>query len=62
MVDDEPMIRRFAGRVLREEGFGVYEASDGAEALDLIHTGMADLEVVLSEIVMPRLNGVKLLT
>jgi DNA-binding NtrC family response regulator len=61
VVDDEPMIRRFAGRVLREEGFGVYEASDGVEALDLIHAGTADLEIVLSDIVMPRLNGVQLL-
>lgn len=61
VVDDEPMIRRFAGRVLREGGFGVYEAADGVEALDLIHAGMADLEVVLSDIVMPRLNGVQLL-
>jgi DNA-binding NtrC family response regulator len=61
VVDDEPMIRRFAGRVLRVEGFGVYEASDGADALDLIHAGVADLDVVLSDIVMPRVNGVQLL-
>jgi len=61
VVDDEPMIRRFAGRVLSEEGFRVYEAADGAEALELIHAGTPDLEVVLSDIVMPRLNGVQLL-
>jgi two-component system cell cycle sensor histidine kinase/response regulator CckA len=61
VVDDEPMIRQFAARVLLEEGFGVYEATDGEEALDLIRAGVADLDVVLSDIVMPRMNGVQLL-
>lgn len=61
VVDDEPMIREFAARVLREEGFGVYEATDGVEALKLIRAGIADLDVVLSDIVMPRMNGVQLL-
>lgn len=61
VVDDEPVIRRFAARVLREEGFGVLEATDGAEALDLIRAGLADLDIVLSDIVMPRVNGVQLL-
>ena len=61
VVDDEPMVRRFAARVLRDEGFGVHEAGDGAEALELIRAGIAELEVVLSDIVMPRMDGVQLL-
>jgi two-component system, cell cycle sensor histidine kinase and response regulator CckA len=61
VVDDEPMIRWLAARVLREEGFGVHEATDGAEALELIRAGIPDLDVVLSDIVMPRMNGVQLL-
>ena len=61
VVDDEPVIRQFAARVLAEDGFGVHEASDGAEALELIRAGLADLDVVLSDIVMPRMNGVQLL-
>lgn len=61
VVDDEPSIRRFAARVLREEGFAVHEATDGAEALELIRDGRADVDVVLSDIVMPRVNGVDLL-
>jgi two-component system cell cycle sensor histidine kinase/response regulator CckA len=60
VVDDEPMIRWFAARVLREEGFGVHEATDGAEALELIRAGIPDLDVVLSDIVMPGMNGVQL--
>jgi two-component system, cell cycle sensor histidine kinase and response regulator CckA len=61
VVDDEPLVRRFAARVLRDEGFGVHEAGDGAEALELIGAGIAHVEVVLSDIVMPRVNGVQLL-
>jgi two-component system, cell cycle sensor histidine kinase and response regulator CckA len=61
VVDDEPLVRWFAARVLREEGFGVHEAGDGAEALELIGAGIADLEVVLSDIVMPRMDGVQLM-
>jgi len=61
VVDDEPLVRWFAARVLREEGFGVYEATDGAEALEVIRADVADLDVVVSDIVMPRMNGVQLL-
>lgn len=60
VVDDEPVVRRFAARVLVGEGFVVQEASDGVEALELIRAGIADLDVVLSDIVMPRMNGVEL--
>jgi DNA-binding NtrC family response regulator len=60
VVDDEPAIRQFAARVLEEEGFGVLLARDGAEALDLFRGGVG-LGVVVSDIVMPRLNGVQLL-
>jgi two-component system, cell cycle sensor histidine kinase and response regulator CckA len=47
--------------VLEREGFKVYEASHGAEALDLLREGMAAVDVVVSDIVMPNLNGVELL-
>ncbi len=61
VVDDEPSVRRFACRVLREAGFGVKEAADGLDALSLIRSEMVDLDAVVSDIVMPRMNGVELL-
>jgi DNA-binding NtrC family response regulator len=61
VVDDEPLLRRFATRVLSEEGYAVDEASDGAEALERIDASPEALDVVVSDIVMPRLNGVELL-
>lgn len=61
VVDDESAVRRFAARVLAVEGYAVVEASDGVEALELIKHGGLSIEVVVSDIVMPRLNGVELI-
>jgi len=61
VVDDEPVVRRFASRVLAAEGFGVLEATDGESALRLILGGAVDPACVVSDVVMPRLNGVELL-
>jgi DNA-binding NtrC family response regulator len=61
VVDDEAAVRRFAARVLAREGFEVFEATDGVEALDLIKRGEVLLDAVISDIVMPRMNGVELM-
>ena len=61
VVDDEDGVRRFAARVLRDEGFKVWEAANGAEALELVGGEASDSAVVVSDIVMPQLNGVQLL-
>jgi two-component system cell cycle sensor histidine kinase/response regulator CckA len=61
VVDDEPAVRRFASRVLSEEGFLVEEAVDGADALRRVRHSAASVDVVVSDVVMPRLNGVDLL-
>jgi len=39
----------------------VYEAADGADALDLIAREGIPIELVVSDIIMPRLNGVELM-
>jgi two-component system cell cycle sensor histidine kinase/response regulator CckA len=61
VVDDESTVRRFARRVLVEHGYDVHEAGDGSEALDVVRGLYDRLDVVVSDIVMPRLNGVELL-
>jgi two-component system cell cycle sensor histidine kinase/response regulator CckA len=61
VVDDESTVRRFARRVLVEHGFDVHEAADGAEALDLVRAMYDRLDLVVSDIVMPKVNGVELL-
>jgi DNA-binding NtrC family response regulator len=61
VVDDESSVLRFASRVLLEEGFAVEAATDGLEALNLARGGAHAFGAVVSDIVMPRLNGVQLL-
>jgi two-component system cell cycle sensor histidine kinase/response regulator CckA len=61
VVDDEAAVRRFAARVLARDGFEVLEATDGADALELLKTSTSPVEIVVSDIVMPRLNGVELM-
>lgn len=61
VVDDETAVRRFAVRVLEREGYAVIEARDGIEALELLGKGAVAVEVVVSDIIMPRLNGVELM-
>jgi two-component system, cell cycle sensor histidine kinase and response regulator CckA len=61
VVDDEAAVRRFACRVLEQAGYGVFEAIDGVEALELIQGQTVVLDVVVSDIVMPRMNGVELM-
>lgn len=61
VVDDEPGIRRFAARVLLEEGYGVLEAGDGLEALEVLQSAAGSIEVVVTDIVMPGLHGVELM-
>ena len=60
VVDDEGAVRRFALRVLEREGYRVVEARDGIEAFELIRQGH-EFDAVVSDIVMPRMNGVELM-
>jgi CheY-like chemotaxis protein len=61
VVDDEPVVRRFAARVLVSAGYAVHEVGDGQQALKFLQEGDSNVDVVVSDIVMPRLNGVELL-
>ena len=61
VVDDETAVRRFAARVLEQGGFGVLQAGDGVEALELLKSQGQFVDAVVSDILMPRMNGVELM-
>ena len=54
-VDDDPGILDMLRRGLRIEGFEVHATSDGAQALEAINAGAAD--VVILDVMMPGLDG-----
>lgn len=60
VVDDERAVRRYVSRVLGSEGYAVHEAADGTEALELVRAEPDGRNLVVSDIVMPRCNGVEL--
>ncbi|TMA94391.1 MAG: response regulator [Deltaproteobacteria bacterium] len=60
VVEDEPASLECISHFLRKQGYGVREARDGAEAIELIDNSQFDL--VLSDIRMPRVDGVALAT
>jgi two-component system cell cycle sensor histidine kinase/response regulator CckA len=57
VVEDEPVVRSLALRVLESQGYIVYQAPNGAAALEFLVTHPGDVDLVLTDIVMPRLNG-----
>ena len=59
IVDDETEIRNLLSRHFSFEEYKVLEAGDGREALDILENNKVD--VVISDIVMPRMSGVEML-
>jgi len=57
-VDDSSTMRRMVSFTLKAAGYEVIEAGDGAEALQLLKSRPVDL--VISDINMPKLNGIEL--
>ncbi len=55
VVDDERDIREAVSEVLKDEGYEVIDARDGAEALDQLRARHPDL--VLLDLMMPGMNG-----
>jgi two-component system cell cycle sensor histidine kinase/response regulator CckA len=60
LVDDEDGIRVALRRQLVAQGHTVLEASHGAEAIAVVRMRRGNLDVVLSDVVMPEMNGTEL--
>ncbi|MEL6747217.1 MAG: response regulator, partial [Pseudomonadota bacterium] len=61
LVEDEEPVRKFAARALVRQGYSVLEAGSGREALDVMAQTSAQIDLVVSDIVMPEMNGPTLL-
>jgi CheY-like chemotaxis protein len=59
VVEDDPSLRSLMVRTLSAKGYRTLEASDGIEALEQL-AAEPDIELVVTDIVMPRMNGVEL--
>jgi two-component system, cell cycle sensor histidine kinase and response regulator CckA len=57
LVDDHSSIRKLLGSILKSEGYAVLEAEDGRQALDLCHQYGEPIHLLLTDIIMPEMNG-----
>jgi Response regulators consisting of a CheY-like receiver domain and a winged-helix DNA-binding domain len=58
LADDDPNIRALVRFVMTREGYQVYEAQDGAEAIELMKRAPINLAII--DVMMPRLDGLEL--
>jgi two-component system cell cycle sensor histidine kinase/response regulator CckA len=62
VVDDQEGVRGLLRRELTDRGHTVLEAADGAEALHLVRRRNGAVDLILSDVVMPQMNGTELAT
>ena len=60
VVDDEPVPRRVASRLLSEEGYRLLEADGATEALEVLHRASGAVDLIVMDVVMPGCGGVEL--
>jgi CheY-like chemotaxis protein len=59
-VDDEPLIVRLVTMALEQNGYTVLNASGGVEALMVYSSYHSKVDLLLTDVVMPGMNGVEL--
>jgi two-component system, cell cycle sensor histidine kinase and response regulator CckA len=57
VVDDEPGLRDLVCRTLEADGFRTLEAGNGAEALELMESAPDTVDLVVTDVVMPGMDG-----
>ncbi|MGO9310184.1 MAG: PAS domain S-box protein, partial [Spirochaetia bacterium] len=60
LVEDEAPIRSLLSRQLRREGYTVWEAADGVSALRIFDEHAGRFDILVTDVVMPRMNGTTL--
>jgi two-component system, cell cycle sensor histidine kinase and response regulator CckA len=61
LVEDEDIVRNFAARALARQGYEVLEAGTGIEALEVMEREKGKVDIVVSDVIMPEMDGPTLL-
>lgn len=59
-VDDDPPVLTILCTMLRALGYSVTEATSGAEALEKFAAGGREIRLLVTDVVMPQMNGIQL--
>ena len=57
LVEDEEAVRAFGARALASRGYTVLEAASGADALDVVAEAGGQVDLIVSDVVMPEMDG-----
>jgi PAS domain S-box-containing protein len=57
LVEDESNLRRLACQYLETQGYQVLEAADGAAAVQICAAHQGDIDMLLTDVIMPGMNG-----
>jgi len=60
LVEDEPVVREVTRQVLLHGGYRVLESSNAAEALALARKHAGEIDLLLTDVIMPEMNGAEL--
>jgi two-component system cell cycle sensor histidine kinase/response regulator CckA len=61
LVEDEDAVRNFASRALARQGYEVLEAMSGLEALEVMEREGGRIDLVVSDVMMPEMDGPSML-
>ena len=61
LVEDEDPVRLFSARALKNKGYKVVEAKSGEQALEFIKAGTEKVDLLVTDVVMPRMDGPSLI-
>ncbi|GAB6189155.1 response regulator [Marinitoga arctica] len=60
IIDDSKMTRSYHSSILKSAGYEIYEAEDGAKALDILYRE-GNIDIILTDLNMPNLDGYTLI-
>ena len=60
LVEDEDSVRELTARLLKRQGYKVVEAKAGHEALTIAKTHNTKIDMLMTDVIMPRMNGKEL--
>jgi len=60
LVEDESLVREAAAEILGAHGYAILSASNGQDALNVIANCERQIDLLLTDLVMPKMNGVEL--
>jgi two-component system, cell cycle sensor histidine kinase and response regulator CckA len=60
LAEDEEAVRELACEFLRTSGYNVIVAKDGVEALELVESQKTPIDILVTDVVMPRMRGTEL--